>query len=324
MIALPLLAAAVSQADQGSFWFPVQASRYAPEVDFLFDFILWISTAFFVVIIAVMAVFIIRYRRRAGVGPKKTPTHNTALELTWSILPGILLVVMFWMGAKAFIGLREPPDDSYEVGVTGQKWNWSFAYPNGHVDPELHVPVDTPVRLVLSSDDVIHSFFVPAFRIKQDAVPGRYTKLWFNAKETGTFQVFCAEYCGTKHSDMLTRVVVHEPGGFEKWLADASDFLAKLPPAEAGKKIYESHGCKACHTVDGTPGIGPSWKGVYAHQRSFTDGTSEVALENYLRQSIVEPEAKVVAGFGPVMPTFKGKLKDAEITAVIEFMKTLK
>lgn len=324
MIALPLLAAAVSQADQGSFWFPVQASRYAPEVDFLFDFILWISTAFFVVIIAVMAVFIIRYRRRAGVGPKKTPTHNTALELTWSILPGILLVVMFWMGAKAFIGLREPPDDSYEVGVTGQKWNWSFAYPNGHVDPELHVPVDTPVRLVLSSDDVIHSFFVPAFRIKQDAVPGRYTKLWFNAKETGTFQVFCAEYCGTKHSDMLTHVVVHEPGGFEKWLADASDFLAKLPPAEAGKKIYESHGCKACHTVDGTPGIGPSWKGVYAHQRSFTDGTSEVALENYLRQSIVEPEAKVVAGFGPVMPTFKGKLKDAEITAVIEFMKTLK
>lgn len=324
MIALPLLAAAVSQADQGSFWFPVQASRYAPEVDFLFDFILWISTAFFVVIIAVMAVFIIRYRRRAGVGPKKTPTHNTALELTWSILPGILLVVMFWMGAKAFIGLREPPDDSYEVGVTGQKWNWSFAYPNGHVDPELHVPVDTPVRLVLSSDDVIHSFFVPAFRIKQDAVPGRYTKLWFNAKETGTFQVFCAEYCGTKHSDMLTHVVVHEPGGFERWLADASDFLAKLPPAEAGKKIYESHGCKACHTVDGTPGIGPSWKGVYAHQRSFTDGTSEVALENYLRQSIVEPEAKVVAGFGPVMPTFKGKLKDAEITAVIEFMKTLK
>jgi cytochrome c oxidase subunit 2 len=186
------------------------------------------------------------------------------------------------------------------------------------------VPVDTPVRLVLSSDDVIHSFFVPAFRIKQDAVPGRYTKLWFNAKETGTFQVFCAEYCGTKHSDMLTHVVVHEPGGFEKWLADVSDFLAKLPPAEAGKKIYESYGCKACHTVDGTPGIGPSWKGVYGKQRSFTDGTSEVAEENYLRQSILEPQAKVVAGFGPVMPTFKGKLKDAEITAVIEFIKSLK
>jgi len=324
MIALPLLAAAVGQSDQGSFWFPAQASRYAPEVDFLFNFILWISTVFFVVIIALMVLFIIRYRRRAGVAPEKTATHNTALELTWSILPGILLLVMFWMGAKAFIGLREPPEDSYEIAVTGQKWTWSFTYPNGHVDPELHVPVDTPVRLVLSSDDVIHSFFVPAFRIKQDAVPGRYTKLWFNAKETGTFQVFCAEYCGTKHSDMLTHVVVHEPGGFEKWLADSSDFLAKLPPAEAGKKIYESYGCKVCHTVDGTPGIGPSWKGVYGNKRSFTDGTSEVAEENYLRQSILEPQAKVVAGFGPVMPTFKGKLKDAEITALIEFIKTLK
>ncbi len=323
MIATYLASALVGQADTGSFWFPAQASENAPAVDFLFNFILYISAFFFALVITLMVVFVVRYRRRAGVEAQKTATHNTKLELAWSIIPGILLMTMFVMGAKAYVEMRNPPDDALEIQVTGQKWAWSFTYPNGHVDPELHVPVGQPVRLVLTSEDVIHSLFIPAFRIKMDAVPGRYTKEWFKATETGSFQIFCAEYCGTKHSDMLSQVVVHPAGEYEKWLADSSNLLAKLTPVEAGKKLYETYGCKACHTLDGTPGIGPSWKGLYGRHETFTDGTNAVAEENYIRESIVDPQAKIVAGFGPVMPTFKGKLKDAEITAIIEYIKSL-
>jgi cytochrome c oxidase subunit 2 len=324
MLLARLASALVAQPDSGGFWFPAEASQNAPQVDSIFNFILWVSAAFFALIVALMIAFVVKYRRRAGVKPEASPSHNTKLELAWSIIPGILLLFMFYFGAKAYVDLRTPPDDALEIFVTGQKWSWSFTYPNGHVDPELHVPIDQPVRLVLTSDDVIHSFFVPAFRIKMDAVPGRYTKTWFVAKESGTFQAFCAEYCGTRHSDMLAHVIVHPPGGYERWLDEASNLLAKLSPVDAGKKIYESYGCKACHTIDGTAGIGPSWKGIYGREDTFTDGTHAVAEENYLRQSIVDPQAKIVAGFAPVMPTFKGKLKDSEITAVIAFIKSLK
>lgn len=323
MIAARLLAALAAQAGSDSFWFPVQASETAPEVDFIFDFILWVSTLFFVVIVALMVLFVIRYRRRAGRGPEATATHNTKLELLWSIGPAILLVFMFFMGARVYMDLRTPPEDAYEINVTGQKWSWSFAYPNGHVDSELHVPQNQAVRLVLTSEDVIHSFFVPAFRVKMDAVPGRYTKAWFTATETGTFQVFCAEYCGTKHSDMLSAVVVHPPGEFERWLENASNLLATLTPVDAGKKISERHGCKACHSIDGTVAIGPTWKGLFGKRHSFTDGSKGVVEENYLREAILEPNAKVVSGYAPVMPTFKGKLGDAEITALIEYIKSL-
>ena len=323
MIAGRLVTAVLAQSGGGGFWFPTQASRHAPEVDWIFDFILWVSTIFFALIITLMVVFVIKYRRRAGVAVGSTATHNTKLELAWSIGPGLLLVFMFYLGAKAYLDMRSPPEDAYEIYVTGQKWSWSFTYPNGHVDPELHVPINEPVRLVLTSDDVIHSFFVPAFRMKMDAVPGRYTKAWFTATEAGTFQVFCTEYCGTKHSDMLSQVVVHPPGGFERWLDDASNLLANLSPVEAGRKLSDAHGCKACHSIDGTPSIGPTWKGVFGKTHTLASGSSTVVEENYLRESIVEPNAKIVSGFAPVMPTYKGRLKDAEITAIVEYIKSL-
>ena len=305
-------------------WMPVQASTGAPAVDRLFFFILWLSVAFFVLIVGLMVLFVVRYRRRAGrTAPDASPSHNTALELTWTIIPLILVIVIFAWGFKVFMDMSTPPGNAYEVLVTGQKWKWLFTYPNGHVDENLHVPVDTPVRLVMTSEDVIHSFYVPAFRMKKDVVPGRYTKAWFRANKTGEYQVYCAEYCGTSHSDMLSMVVVHEPGGFESWLDKAADFLNTMPPAEAGAKLVAQRGCAQCHSVDGRGGIGPSLKGVFGHQVQLVSGPPLVADEDYIRESILEPQARVVAGYQPVMPTYKGRLKDAEITAIIEYLKVL-
>lgn len=303
---------------------PPQASSVAPAVDSLFKFIFWVSAFFFVLIVALMLVFVIRFRKRPGyTKPPHAPTHNTALELTWSGIPLILVIVMGVWGFKVFLDINTPPANAYEIQVTGQKWKWLFTYPNGYVDEVLHVPQDEPVRLVMTSEDVIHSLFVPAFRIKRDVVPGRYTKIWFRATKAGRFQVFCAEYCGTGHSDMLTYVEVHEPGGFERWLEAASNLLNTLPPAEAGRKLYQSRGCSQCHSVDGAGGIGPTFKGLFGHEVVLKGGTKAVADENYIRESVLEPMAKIVAGFEPVMPTYKGRLKDQEITAIVEYIKSL-
>ena len=322
-----LIAAAASRlfaVQTDGSWMPVQASTGAPAVDRLFFFILWLSVAFFVLIVGLMVLFVVRYRRRAArTAPDASPSHNTALELTWTIIPLILVIVIFAWGFKVFMDMSTPPGNAYEVLVTGQKWKWLFTYPNGHVDENLHVPVDTPVRLVMTSEDVIHSFYVPAFRMKKDVVPGRYTKAWFRANRTGEFQVYCAEYCGTSHSDMLSMVVVHEPGGFESWLEKAADFLNTMSPAEAGAKLVAQRGCAQCHSVDGRGGIGPSLKGVFGHQVQLVSGPPLVADEDYIRESILEPQARVVAGYQPVMPTYKGRLKDAEITAIIEYLKVL-
>ena len=305
-------------------WMPVAASTGAPAVDRLFQFILWLSVFFFVLVVGLMVLFVVRYRRRAGrTVPEASPSHNTALELTWTIIPLILVIVIFAWGFKVFMDMSTPPGNAYEVLVTGQKWKWLFTYPNGHVDENLHVPVDTPVRLVMTSEDVIHSFYVPAFRMKKDVVPGRYSKAWFRATRVGEFQVYCAEYCGTSHSDMLSTVVVHEPGGFERWLEQAADFLNQLPPAEAGAKLVAQRGCAQCHSVDGRGGIGPTLQGVFGHEQQLVSGQLVTADEDYIRESILEPQAKVVAGYQPVMPTYKGRLKDAEITAIIEYLKVL-
>ncbi|MCX7895356.1 MAG: cytochrome c oxidase subunit II, partial [Thermoanaerobaculum sp.] len=183
-------------AERG-FMLPVQASSVAPAVDALFKFIFWVSAFFFLLIVGLMLFFVVRFRRRPGYQkPTEAPSHNTFLEITWSVIPLVLVMIMGFWGFKVFLDLNTPPANAYEVQVTGQKWKWLFTYPNGHVDETLHVPVDQPVRLVMTSEDVIHSFFVPAFRVKRDVVPGRYTKLWFRATKVGTYPVFCAEYCG--------------------------------------------------------------------------------------------------------------------------------
>lgn len=319
-----LLLASPASADGGGFWLPVRGSHEASAVDSLFHFILWISVVFFALIVLLMVLFILRYRRRVGAEAGASPSHNLALEITWTVIPLILVVIIFAIGFKTFLGMSVPPANAYEIQATGQKWKWLFTYPNGHVDEDLHVPVDRPVQLVLTSEDVIHSLFIPDFRVKRDAVPGRFTKTWFTAARPGQHDLFCAEYCGTGHSDMLAKVVVHAPGEFEKWLRDAGDFLDTLPPAAAGERLFRTRGCKQCHSVDGAAGIGPTFQGLFGHPVVLVGGKRiEAADENYLRESILEPQARIVAGFEPVMPTYKGRLSDKEIQAIIAYIKSL-
>ncbi|MBX7165847.1 MAG: cytochrome c oxidase subunit II [Pirellulales bacterium] len=312
-----------AQLTGSSFLFPEQKSTVAAEVDWVFYFILTLSLIFFVIIIALMVLFMIAYRRQPGVEPADSPAHSTALEVTWSVVPGVLLIFIFYWGFAGYLDLRTPPSDSYDISVMARQWSWEFTYPNGFSDKDLHVPAGRPVRLVMTSNDVLHSLYVPAFRVKQDVVPGRYTYMWFNA-EPGEYQLFCTEYCGTDHSDMLAKVIVHPADEFPAWLEKASNVAETLPPVEAGRYYYERKGCAQCHTIDGTPRVGPSFKGVYGRQEKLADGSTVTVDENYIRESILDPQAKVVAGFKPVMSSYKGMLKDKQISVIIEFLKSLK
>ena len=312
------------QATQ-SFWFPTQASGYAAQTDWLFNFIMGICVFFMVLIVSLLAVFIWRYRRREGHEPVPTAIHHTGLELTWTIIPTILCVFIFYFGISGYIDLRKPPLNANEVQVVGQKWYWSFSYPNGVTDSKLHVARGESTRLLMRSEDVIHSFYIPAFRIKMDVVPGRINKMWFTATESGEHQVMCTEYCGEKHSGMLTKVVVHEPEEFQRWLKQAKDRNTNKDPVALGQELWAGRGCQQCHSVDGSRVIGPTFKGLWGRHEDFADGTSLAAAdENYIRQSILQPQAKVVAGYPPIMPTYQGKLTDTEIDGIIAYIKTLK
>jgi len=324
----PALTAPLAQ-EMGSFWLPPKSSTVAPAVDTIFNLIFWISVVFFVGIVLVMVVFLFKYRRRPGVTQKPAPTHNTILELTWSGIPLLLVVVIFYTSYRVYLDMTTPPQNAYEVLVHAQKWSWSFTYPNGYIDENLHVPVDKPVRLVMSSEDVIHSLYVPAFRIKMDVVPGRYTKAWFQATEPGEYVIFCTEYCGTGHSDMLATVYVHEPGEFEKWLEDAARFAANLSPAERGERAYVKLGCVGCHSMDGSAKTGPTFKGIFGETHRFTNASPVEVDENYIRESILNPSAKVREGYADQMNSYKkslddGTLTEEDISDLIEYIKTLK
>ena len=307
-----------------SSWFPESASSVAGDVDWLFGMILAICTAFFLLIVGLLVYFVIRYRRTAERRMGSGPSHHTGLEIAWSVIPFLILILIFGYGAYGFIQMSSPPANAYEIRVTSKMWSWSFRYPNGHIDNELHVPVDRPVRLVMKSDDVIHSLYVPAFRVKQDLIPGRYTKMWFEATKTGTFLLFCAEYCGQQHSDMITSAVVHPPGEFERWLDEASNLLKTLTPAKAGEVLFTRRGCAQCHSIDGSRRVGPSFYNLFDSMQRMSTGEELVVDENYIRESIIEPQAKVREGYRPVMPTYQGQLKDEELDALIEYIKTLK
>ena len=309
-----------------TFWMPSAAATQAEVVDLLYYFLYYVSVVSFVLIMAVLVYFVFKYRAKSRGEQALSPGgHNTLLEIGWTLPVAVVSVFVFVVGAKGYIDMKSPPADSLEISVTGYKWAWQFTYPGGHRDPNLHVPPNRPVRLVMSSDDVLHSFFIPAFRIKQDVVPGRYTEVWFQAIESGTFQIFCTEYCGTKHSEMLAKVTVHESEkAYKEWLDSQGDILDRLPPEQAGEQLVASNGCTACHSLNGVKGVGPSFKGAWGKERAFVDGTKAVMDENYVRNSILNPTGQVVAGYAPVMPTFQGKLKDREIDAIIAYLKTLK
>ncbi len=309
-------------------WIPEVASTLASKVDGVLWVITLMSLVFFVLITVLLVYFAIKYRRRRE--DEETPyiTGSEPLEIIWTVIPSVLLILLFIYGFVVFKEMKTPPKDAQEINVMGKQWLWTFEYYNGKKTlNELYVQQNRPVRLVMRADDVLHSFFVPGFRVKQDILPGRYTQLWFTPTKVGTFDIFCAEYCGTGHSAMLGKVIVLSPEAYDIWEKGVEvgegAAVAALPPAELGEKIYKEKACNACHSVDGSVLVGPSFKGVIGRTQEMEDGSTVTVDENYIRESILEPQARVVKGFQPVMPSFKGILSDEDITALIAYFKTL-
>lgn len=315
----------VTAAHASSNFMPPEGTEIAGNVDTLYKFLLWASFISCVLVIGGLIWFAVKYRRRSN--NDKTPyiSHNTLLEFLWSFIPFCIFMVAFVWGWVVFHQLRTFPENGLEIAVQAQKWSWTFIYKNGRTSSsEFYVPVNHPVKLVMTSSDVLHSFYVPAFRNKQDVVPGRYMPYWFQATKIGVFQVFCAEYCGDSHSGMLAKVHVVSEADYEKWIE--SEPYKGLSLAEIGKEVYQKKQCFTCHTLTEQKGAGPGWKGIWGKQEAMADGKTVLIDENYIRESLMDPNAKVVAGFGPpsAMPTQAGQISEQEILGVIEFIKSLK
>lgn len=297
-------------------FFPPQASEYASQVDLLY-FALCAMAGFFTVLIFLLVfTFGIYFRRRSKHPPPRTRT-NYKLEVTWSVIPlGIVMGIFLW-STRLYYRLYDAPADAMDVYVVGKQWMWKVQHPNGTREiNEFHVPTGRPIRLFLGSQDVIHSFFIPAFRIKQDAVPGRYTSLWFKATKPGVYHLFCAEYCGTQHSRMVGRVVVQTPEDYQAWLAGTTPAES---PAAQGYRLFQSLGCVTCHGQQA-----PTMSGLYLSQVKLDDGSTVVADENYLRTSILDSTAQVVAGYKPLMPSFRRQITEDQVNALVAYIKSLK
>ncbi len=307
--------------EKGTLWLPEQASTLAPEIDSLFYFVFWTSVVFMVLVVGGMLFFAYKYRRRSAVDEPRLVKESKILEASWVVIPTLLVLIVFNWGFKTFIEIGTAPPDSYEISVRAWQWAWEFEYPNGTtIGNELHVPVGRPVKLTMSSEDVIHSLFIPAFRVKHDVLPNRYTSLWFEATKTGTYQLQCTEYCGTQHSGMDATVVVHDQQGFNEWL-ESGGGVADLSPLEYGEVLYEGQGCNACHSLDGSNMVGPTWEGLYGTEgHPMSDGSTVTVDINYLREAILEPGAKIVQGYQNVMPASYSNLNEQQLSALIAFM----
>jgi len=308
----------------GYGWLPPQSSTTAGDVDSLFNFILGWSAVFFVIVVAAVLLFSWRYRRRGKAGLTYGKDHNLALEIVWTAIPVVLILVVFFWGFRDFMRMHVAPHDSKEIKVTGQRWFWTFDYPEGaSAVNELVVPVNRPIKLLLSSADVIHSFFVPNFRIKMDVLPNRYTVAWFEATEEGDYDLYCAEFCGRGHSEMLGKVHVVSDSGYAAWIDANSSLGEGMSLEEYGAQLYRQKACVTCHSLDGSDIQGPSFKGRFGTQVLMADGSRVAMDENYMRESILSPRAKVANGYQPVMPTYQGILKDRQIDALIAYIKSL-
>lgn len=302
-----------------------QASDYAREVDNIYMFITYFSIFFYAIIVIGVGYFVYKYRRRRQNEDTPNITHNTALEIIWTVIPSIPLVVMAFWGFNTYMQARVAPADALEIKVIAKKWAWEFTYPNGmSFGQEMHVPAGRPVKLVMISQDVIHDFFLPDFRIKADIVPSRYTQLWFQADEPGEHQVYCAEYCGRDHSNMLAKVVVDTEEQYQQWLEQKAEEAMNMPLPELGQLLYVNKGCNTCHSVDGTRIQGPTFKGIWGQTHQFTNGESALVDKNYVRESLLQPTVKVRAGYEAIMPSFQGLLREREIQALAEYIKSLK
>jgi len=299
--------------------FPEQASTLAPRVDALLFFLLGVSVFFTVAIAGCLVVFAVRYRRRPGNEVAEQVHGSDRLEIAWSVIPLLLCLVMYVWGAQLYFAAASPPPNALEVTSVGKQWMWKFQHLSGPREiNELHVPVGLPVKLLMTSQDVIHSLYVPAFRVKQDVLPGRYTQLWFQATRPGTYHLFCAEYCGTLHSGMIGQVVAMEPAEFQRWLAGG----AGASPAASGEKLFSELGCDTCHRADAQARC-PDLGGLLGRNVTLANGQTLVADEGYVRESILDPGAKLVAGYENIMPTYQGLVSEEGVLELIAYLKSL-
>lgn len=299
--------------------FPEQASTVAKDVDAYFYFLVGVSTFFGLLIAVLLVTFAVKYRRRSASDRPQAIEGALALELTWTIIPFGLAMVMFVWSAMLYVRLQRPPDNALQVFAVGKQWMWKLQHIEGLREiNELHVPIGRPVKITLTSEDVIHSFYVPAFRIKQDAIPGRYTTVWFEATKPGRYHLFCAEYCGTQHSGMIGSVVAMEPADYETWLAGGR----KQSLASAGETLFQQLGCITCHSGE-SGSRGPALANLFGKSVQLQSGDSVKADEGYLRESILNPQAKLVTGYQPIMPTFKGLVSEEGLLQLIAYIKSL-
>jgi len=297
---------------------PERASSMASQVDAIYIFLLVVCGMVALLVFTCLLYFAARYRSRAGVEAEQID-GSTPLELTWSIIPLCVFMVFFAWGALVFFKQRTPPRDATEVYVVAKQWMWKLEHAEGQREiNELHVPVGRDVKLIMTSQDVIHSFYVPVFRMKQDVLPGRYTVAWFRATKPGTYHLFCAEYCGTQHSGMIGSIVVMEPAQYEAWMSGGP----AGPLSATGEKVFAELGCSTCHRSD-AQGRGPNLQGVFGNPVALADGRTLVADENYIRECILDPGAKRVKGFQPIMPTFQGLVSEEQVNALVAYVKSL-
>lgn len=300
---------------------PEQASEFAVQADAFFYFMVGVST-FFTVLIAVLVVALaVRYRRRTPHERPEAIKANSMLEIIWSVIPLILALIMFFWSAHLYFQYAKAPDDAMEILVTGKQWMWKIQHPNGKREiNELHIPMGQDIKLTMTSEDVIHSFFIPAFRVKMDAVPGRYTSLWFKPTKEGKFHLFCAEYCGTEHSEMVGSVYVMAEREYTEWLGGAAG--AGESPVKAGENLFNQLGCATCHHSE-SGSQGPDLAGVFGTQQTMQDGSSALADESYIRESILYPQKQLVVGYQPIMPTFKGLVSETQLMQIIAYIKSI-
>ncbi len=299
---------------------PAPASAAARQTDVLYLSLVGFSTLIAGIFVALIIIFCYRYRRNAKVNREDAPNSARGLEAAWTVAPLIVFLTLFAWSAREYATQFHVPRHALRISVVAKQWMWKAEHPNGRREiNELHIPVDTPVQLVMSSQDVIHSFFVPAFRNKRDVVPGRYSSIWFQADRAGEYLLLCAEYCGTDHSEMKGRVVAMAPQEYAQWVEEG----ARHPGlAERGFVLFREHGCMGCHSAASSVHA-PELSGLIGRHVRLSDGSNIVADETYIRDSIIEPQKAVVAGYEPIMPSFKDQLDEDQITSIIEYIRSL-
>jgi cytochrome c oxidase subunit 2 len=305
---------------------PDRASTTAASVDLLFWSMVALCGAVLLLVVMLLVWFMIHYRAGSKADRTRKIKKSWHLEIVWTAIPLALFILIFFWAAHVYLRMYDPPAGGMQVQVIAKQWMWRFRHPNGIEElAELHVPEGTPIKLLMTSEDVIHSFFVPAFRTKQDVLPGRYTTLWFQATKVGSFQIFCTQYCGTDHANMTGKVIVLSQADYQKWEAGYTSGATRLKPqslAGAGRQLFHDKGCVSCHAAD-SPIKAPNLEGIYGTTERLEGGGSVVVDENYIRESILDPSAKVVEGLQPIMPSFRGQLSNEQLLDLVAYIKSL-